>query len=142
MPKNANVKKGGYMSNTQLLFANEQQTITVQEYQEYKRSLLGLRRQYAELMHGNRFEKTEVYAQKLRELEQEIAETEERLANATLESPEVEPITLYEVIAALIASLKSAKDTLSAATISMRRWVHEANSKLSFGDSETKDTLI
>jgi len=128
------------MSNTQPLFSNEQQTISMQEYQEYKRSLLDVRRQYAELMHGNRFEKTEVYAQKLRELEQVIAETEAKLANASLESPEVEPITLREIFAALAASLKSVEDVLKNSLIVARHWMREASGKL-FSDSETKDKL-
>lgn len=128
------------MSNTQQL-VTEQQTISMQEYQEYKRRLLDLRRQYAELMHGNRFEKTEVYAQKLRELELIIAETEATLASAMLESLEVEPITLREVIAAIATSLKSTEEVLKSFIASARSWVHEATSKLSFGDSETKDKL-
>ena len=89
---------------------------------------------------GNRFEKTEVYAQKLRELEQVIAETEAKLASATLESPEVEPITLREVFAALIVSLKSAEEALKNSAVAVRHWMHDASGKL-FNDSEAEDKL-
>jgi hypothetical protein len=107
--KMQNLKKGGFMSNTQTLLTSEQQTITAQEYQEYKRRLLDLRRQYAELMHGNRFEKTEVYAQKLRELEQTIAETEERLASTTLEAQRSSRLLLARLLLRRLAACNPPK---------------------------------
>lgn len=130
------------MSYTQTSLTSGQETITPQEYHTYKRRLLELRRQYAELLHASRFEKDEAYAEKLSELDREITETEETLARCTIATPESAPITLRELFDdAYNAALAAKEWFVERLKPAITRTFQGANSKLSFGESETKDKL-
>lgn len=130
------------MSHTQNL-STAQETIGSQEYPTYKRQLLTLRRQYAELIHANRFEKTEAYAGKLKELEVEIARIEKLLARAPVIAPESAPITLGEIAGILVDSLIVFKNDLIALGAIVKRWMRKhVVQRLELDDTKTVEDKL
>lgn len=75
----------------------QKQRITVEEYQQIKRRLFALRRQYARLLYRLPYGvPSNQQAARLRKLERRMARIELQLAHSELDLPEEEPVTLRD----------------------------------------------